>query len=284
MCVNPQWIVPFFDSKKLRYSYRFSKVPQLGVCIDEETGEVYEQFQVGCGKCLECINLHKLQWTHRLLDELSCHQQSCFLTLTYGNSKDFDNDLHPKHTQLFIKRLRRCIEPIRIRYYLCGEYGSRGRRPHYHVVVFGYDFQDKIPFRRDRSGYLMSRSDFLERIWDYGFSSILPVNSATLGYVTKDMQKLLPLNDNRHPPFTRQSNRPGIGANGWNRSLTDGKLWHNSRNCPLPRYYKKLAEREGLDLRSLLIDQILFAKNRELVVDFEQREKICKEKLDKLMS
>lgn len=286
MCVNPQLMVPYWSEKLQKYTYKFagvdvSKVDQT--LIDPDTGEVFQTFEIGCGKCLECINLHKLQWTHRLLDEASCHKQTCFLTLTYKPTPEFDNDLHPDHLCLFIKRLRKAVSPIRIRFYACGEYGSQGKRPHYHLVIFGYDFPDKQPFHFDRKGFMMCRSPKLEELWTYGFSSVLPVNECTLGYVTKDMQKLLPLNDVRHLPFSRMSNRPGIGANGWNRKLTDGKVWHNGNSCPLPRYYKKLAEREELPgLRDVQRSQILFAENRAKTSRIDQRLSTCKKKLDKL--
>ncbi|UPW41831.1 replication initiator protein [Peromfec virus RodF5_17] len=282
MCINPQKMVPYWSEKLQKYTYRFAgvKVEKSEAIIDEYTGEYFEEFEIGCGKCLECINLHKLQWTHRLLDELKCHDQSCFLTLTYRNSPDFDNDLHPDHVQKFIKRLRKAVSPVRIRFYLCGEYGSKGRRPHYHVVVFGYDFKDKKPFQRDRSGFLMYRSTMLESLWIYGFSSILPVNEKTLGYVTKDMQKLLPLHDTRHPPFTRMSNRPGIGANGWSGKLMDGNVWHNGQSCPLPRYYKKIAERQDLDLTRVRKNQARFAMNRALVTDMFAKVARNQKKLD----
>lgn len=285
MCVNPQVMLPYWSEKLQKYTYKFSGVTvETRTLIDEKTGEVFEPFEIGCGKCLECINLHKLQWTHRLLDEASCHKVNTFLTLTYAPGSDFDNDLHPEHVQLFIKRLRRCKEPLRLRYYLCGEYGSKGKRPHYHVVVFGAGFDDAQPYRYDRSGYLMCRSGELEKLWQYGFSSILPVNEMTLGYVTKDMQKLLPLEDGRHPPFTRMSSHPGIGADGWNRSLTDGKLWHDGKSCPLPRYYRKLADREELPgLRDVRRLDIKYAANRAQLRNLDQKIANNKKKLEKLL-
>lgn len=237
-----------------------------------------EPFQVGCGHCLECLNVHRLQWTHRLLDELSCHDLSCFITLTYSET---DGNLNPTDLKNFLKRLRKAIEPVRIRYYACGEYGSNFKRPHYHVAVFGFDFPDKIPFRRDRKGFYMSRSSLLESLWKFGFSSILPACLGTFNYVTKDMQKLLPPPEGKLPPFIRASNRPGIGANGWNRSLTDGLLWHDGRSVNLPRYYKKIALREGLDLSNVHRFSAMFAESRCLDDD---RIKKSKNDLKKLLT
>lgn len=282
MCLNPQRIVPVYRKDK-GFTYRFvgSDYSLSEPLVDESTGEVFEPFDVGCGKCTECINLHKISWQHRLEDEKKCHKVSCFITLTYAET---DGNLHPDDLTKFLKRLRKAIEPVKIRYYACGEYGSKGKRPHYHVVVFGYDFPDKVDFRRDKKGFMMCRSPLLEKLWTFGISSVLPANMTTFGYVTKDMQKLLPVDDGRLPPFIRMSTHPGIGANGWNRSLTDGKLWHDGKSIPLPRYYKKLAEKEGLDLFPVRRIQILNSEGIRKVKDFEKSEKKSKEYLRKLLT
>lgn len=130
----------------------------------------------------------------------------------------------------------------------------------------------------------MCRSPLLEKLWTFGISSVLPANMTTFGYVTKDMQKLLPVDDERLPPFIRMSSHPGIGANGWNRSLTDGKLWHDGQSIPLPRYYKKLAEREGFDLYEIRKKQVLNAEGIRKVKDFEKSEKKSQEFLRKLLT
>lgn len=286
MCLNPVWLTPYCDPDG-KYSYRFESVSEKRSLIDPSTGELFESFQVGCGKCYECINLHKLQWTHRLLDELKCHEQSCFITLTYSPDDPFyDGNLYPHHVDKFLHDLRRKISPVRVRYYYCGEYGSNGFRPHYHMALFGYDFPDKVPFRRDRKGFYMSRSPMLESLWTHGFSSVLPCCENTFCYITKDMQKLVDkafLGDNR-PPFVRMSLKPGIGALGWNRSLTDGNLWHNGHSCPLPRYYKKLAEREGFDLSDVRRIQCLLSENRARFDDFSLKKYKSDKKLEKLLT
>ena len=283
MCLNPQKIIPVYRPDK-GYTFAFvgtCEVPH-NILVNPETGEVYEPFEVGCGKCIECINLHKVVWQHRLEDEKKCHKASCFITLTYA---DTDGNLHPQDLTKFIKRLRKAVEPLKIRYYACGEYGSRGKRPHYHLIIFGYDFPDKIEYRRDKKGFMMCRSPTLERLWTFGISSVLPANMTTFGYVTKDMQKLLPVDDSRLAPFIRMSTHPGIGAEGWDRSLTDGKLWHDGQSIPLPRYYKKIAEREGLEgLRDVQKMQVLLADNIRKVKDPEKSLKKSQEYLRKLLT
>nr|CAI9750492.1 replication initiation protein [Microvirus sp.] len=283
MCLNPQKLLPVYrPDKGFTYVFVGTKETDFSGLLNPETGEYFEPFDVGCGKCTECINLHKVVWQHRLEDEKKCHDACCFITLTYAET---DGDLHPEDLTKFLKRLRKAISPVKIRYFACGEYGSKGKRPHYHAVIFGYDFPDKHEFRRDKKGFMMCRSALLEKLWPFGISSVLPANMTTFGYVTKDMQKLLPVEDKRVKPFIRMSNRPGIGANGWNRSLTDGKLWHDGQSIPLPRYYKKLAEREELPgLRDVQRWQVLYADNIRQLKDPKKSLKKSQKYLEKLLT
>ena len=85
-------------------------------------------------------------------------------------------------------------------------------------------------------------------------------------------------------PFIRMSTHPGIGANGWSRAITVGKLGHDGKSIPLPRDYKKLAEREGLDLYQIRKNQILNAEGIRTVKDFEKSESKSKEYLRKLLT
>ena len=44
------------------------------------------------------------------------------------------------------KRLRDRVGYGRFRFYACGEYGETTNRPHYHAILFNYDFPDKQLF------------------------------------------------------------------------------------------------------------------------------------------
>ena len=172
MCLKPHIIEPYRKiDGSISYRFHLPETELQHILIDFKTGEVFEPFEVGCGKCTECINLHKITWQHRLEDEKKCHEKSCFITLTYAET---DGNLHPEDLTKFIKRLRKVVAPVKVRYYACGEYGSKGKRPHYHLVIFGYDFPDRIEFRRDKKGFMMCRSPLLEKLWTFGISSVLP--------------------------------------------------------------------------------------------------------------
>lgn len=96
-----------------------------------------------CGSCRSCRLKRRGEWAMRLAHEASTHNnQTLFVTLTYNAANLPKNgSLSIIHCQKFFKRLRRRLEkrgdPVKFKYYLCGEYGPKTCRPHYHVVILG---------------------------------------------------------------------------------------------------------------------------------------------------
>lgn len=154
----------------------------------------------GCGKCDACRISYSRLWTTRILLEAMTHADSIFITLTMDEEHyPEDGSLIPRDTQLFIKRLRKAVAPLRFRYYLIGEYGRRTSRAHYHAVLFGLD----------RSYEPLIRSTWTKGLSDVG--DLTPQSAAYIaGYVVGKDPNFQP--HGRHPPFTRMSLRPGIGA------------------------------------------------------------------------
>lgn len=209
-------------------------------------------------------------WATRLAHELKQHETSSFLTLTFSDENlPDDNGVHVRDVQLFMKRTRFLLEPrgIRVRYFACGEYGDRGDRPHYHVLLFGYDFPDKKPWRRTATGYVTYRSAELEKLWPFGHAEIGTVTIESAGYVARYITKKI--NGDRaethytraHPQtgelhrvsaeFIVMSTRPGIGAAWLEKNYGDTVTWDfsvvNGVKRPTPPYYKKkMAEMDAL--------------------------------------
>ena len=69
---------------------------------------------------------------------MQLHHKAVFTTLTYSN-EHLPPTLDRKHLGGFVKRLRDRLarsEPGRtIRFFGCGEYGTRTKRPHYHALL-----------------------------------------------------------------------------------------------------------------------------------------------------
>lgn len=123
-----------------------------------------------CGKCEPCAFNARRVWLGRLLLESKEHKDSCFVTLTYDNSKVFGPcgpGLSSVALRLFIKRVRKGLGDG-IRYYGCGEYGDESARPHYHVVLFGVS---------------AVREHNIRKAWPFGYVSAFPLVVERLAYV-----------------------------------------------------------------------------------------------------
>lgn len=87
-----------------------------------------------------------------------------------------------------MKRFRKSIIPVKIRFYHCGEYGENLGRPHYHALIFGYDFPDK-EFWKETRGSVLYTSEKLEALWGKGFCSIGNVTFKSAAYVARYIMK-----------------------------------------------------------------------------------------------
>ncbi len=163
-----------------------------------------------CRKCIECMQVRANEWALRGHFELQEHQQNCFITLTYENNPI---RLHKEHMQNFIKRLRKSIEPIKIKYFSCGEYGDQQLRPHYHIIIFGYDFPDRQFLRMSQSNLPIDDSKELSKLWPYGIAIVQEANANTIRYSAKYSTKLktdLPEPLKNYPEFNTMSQNLGI--------------------------------------------------------------------------
>lgn len=160
---------------------------------------------------------------------LETHQWSdnAFVTLTYSDenlpmSATKKPSLYPKHVQDWLKRLRKEIEPIKVRYYAVGEYGDESHRPHYHAAMFNLPTcsrgNTRAGTRRAPSGWqgCCPACELVGKTWGHGnvYLGVLEAHSAQYicGYVTKKMTKPDDARlEGRYPEFARMSLRPAIG-------------------------------------------------------------------------
>nr|QJB19455.1 MAG: replication initiator protein [Microvirus sp.] len=161
--------------------------------------------QVPCGQCIGCRLERSRQWAIRCVHESKCHEENAFITLTYRQENlPKDGSLHKDHFQNFMKRLRRQLDKgfiyekdgkevqfeggCKIKFFHCGEYGEKGARPHYHACIFGFSFPDKKLYS-ERDGSKLYRSDLLESLWPFGFSTIGNVTFESAAYVARYITK-----------------------------------------------------------------------------------------------
>lgn len=203
---------------------------------------------VPCGQCIGCRLEYSRQWAVRCVHEASLHDDNCFVTLTYRDDcLPSGSSLLKRDVQLFMKRLRKAYKACRIRFFCCGEYGERLQRPHYHLILFGFDFTDKVLFTV-RNGVRLYRSASLELLWSHGFSTIGQVSFESASYVARYCVKKVTGRQRyahysgRQPEFSLMSRRPGI-AREWIERFHDDVYPHDylvirkGVKCKPVRYY-----------------------------------------------
>lgn len=172
------------------------------------------------------------------MQEYKVSNSAQFLTLTYDTlkvpitNKGYMN-LSKRDLQLFFKRLRkRHGKNSNIRYYACGEYGSKTFRPHYHIILFN------------------ANRDFISPAWDLGHIHYGDVNEASTGYTLKyiNKEKRIPIhqNDDRQKEFSLMSK--GLGKNyisknmvKWHKNDLENRFYcalKDGKKIAMPRYYK----------------------------------------------
>lgn len=203
------------------------------------------------------------------MHEAKLHEHNSFVTLTYSDEHLPRDGVSKREMQLFLKRLRFDIAPVRVRFFCVGEYGGKFGRPHYHVVLFGYDFSDdRTLWRKSASGFLTYRSARLERLWPFGHSEIGTVTVQSAGYAARYcLKKVNGAAADEHyqrvdpetgevvrvnAEFIQMSNRPGIGRGWLNRwggdAFPSDFVIVDGKRTPVPRYYTKQF-REGATWR-----------------------------------
>lgn len=159
---------------------------------------------------MPCRHRAKKVWQHRLILESFCHGDCAFVTATYEKTPE-NGSLSVRDYQLWLKRMRADLGPFR--YYIVGEYGEEGMRPHYHAALFGIS-----PLYAEQ----------IQRTWDLGFTYTGDLTVASAAYVAGYVTKKLTSPDGPHnyeyrraagillgarlPEFARMSLKPGIGA------------------------------------------------------------------------
>lgn len=153
-----------------------------------------------CGKCIGCENDRRNRWISRMELESYLHDGvGTFITLTYAKAPP---TLRKKDVQDFLKRFRqlrrRFANMPDFKYFFCGEYGSKKKRPHYHGLLFGLDlfdlFQDDY-IATVKDNFPVYSSPTLEKCWSFGFVTIDRITPANIRYVSKYITKQSRLSD-----------------------------------------------------------------------------------------
>ncbi len=133
--------------------------------------------------------MHELQMTSDAYYSKNTTICACFITLTYSDDNLPPNgSLQKKDWQDFAKRLRHEWGPFRFQ--MCGEYGeTRTKRGHFHAIIYGQDFPDKIYSHTTPEGHKLYVSPSLDRIWGKGLHAIGSVSHDSISYVAGYINK-----------------------------------------------------------------------------------------------
>lgn len=170
-----------------------------------------------------------------------------------------------------MKKLRQYYAPKKFRFYMCGEYGDEGGRPHYHALLFGLDFEDKTIHSREgeKTHYT---SETLRKIWGLGHVLIGPVTQKTAAYCARyNLKKVTGERAIEHyqrvnsetgeiywllPEYTNMSRMPGIGKGWFDKFKSDvypsDFMVDKGKKYQVPKYYDKQLEKENPDLHKTI--------------------------------
>lgn len=217
-------------------------------------------------------------WSIRLLHEKEYWEKTSFVTLTYDDQHlPKDEGLDKSELQRFIKRIRK-NNKRKMKYYASGEYGVKcllcGKnqlecqcikfvetvgRPHYHLIMFGYDQDEK---------------EIIQDNWYCGMVHVGTCTKDSIKYVSSYIQKkwtgekAVTEYGKKTIPF--QVCSQGLGKK-WledNKERICQKLYitRNGIKIPLPKYYKdKLGinseQTVGIQLEALARQRAWFDKH-----------------------
>lgn len=228
--------------------------------------DIREDLLIPCGQCVGCKMDKSKEWAIRCMNEASLYEENCFITLTYNdqNLPDMES-LDYRDFQLFMKRLRKHYKGKKIRFYMSGEYGEKGNRPHFHACLFNHNFEDRKILKRTGSGSTLYDSEILNSLWKKGLASIGDVTFESAAYVAKYIMKKVngkgsELNYAYSDPETgeilyrekemsKMSLKPGIGSRWFEKWKSDvfpqdHCIVRGKEKKPPKYYYKKLKEQD----------------------------------------
>ncbi|WNK14348.1 MAG: replication initiator protein [Microvirus sp.] len=224
--------------------------------------------QIPCGQCAECRLKRSREWAVRCMHESSLHRDNCFITLTYSDDNLDSPSLNYKHFSDFMKRLRKKYPRDHLSYFVCGEYGETNPstgikdggiyRPHFHAILFGFNFPDRQPVKMIGRSDLF-KSDILDKLWKKGNCKIGDVTFESCAYVARYAMKkvtgdlaqshytiITPDGEiiEREPEMLHMSKRPAIGRMWFERygrhAYAHDSVIARGVEMQPPRYYDKL--------------------------------------------
>ena len=287
---NGAFIIPCSNEHK--YLKLLHKL-ELHLNSDLKMNLIYDSIcQIPCGQCLECKLSNSREWAQRSVAEASMHSENWFITLTYDDEHLPPSELtysrhsfefgawHPLVYEDFQAFKKRFLERLRylgiedVRFLMCGEYGPKNGRPHFHAIFYNCPLPDLKKVKDVTVGgksFVYLTSEIVEKSWGKGFITIGEVNWETSAYVSRyvmkkfssldeyDYQKLCFSNGwEPLPPEMRQaSRRPGLAKPYFDEKKDeiyrlDKVVLPNGKTCKPCAYFDSLYDLENPELLQAL--------------------------------
>jgi len=244
-------------------AYRSADLSERRLVFKRERSASGIPIELPCGRCIGCRLDRSRQWAVRCMHESQMHEFNSFITLTFSDEHmPLDCSLDYYVFQCFMKRLRK--RRAGVRFYMCGEYGERLQRPHYHAILFNVFFPDREVIR-ESEGLRLYESAELSALWPFGFASVGDVTFESAAYVARYCCKKVsgPLAESHYrvvdpdtgecfervPEFGHMSLKPGIGFPWFERYRRDAfprdYVVMRGVRMKVPRYYDELVQRDA---------------------------------------
>ena len=286
---------------------------------------------IPCGQCIGCRIRQREDWTTRIELEAKDYpkEQVWFITLTYDEdhvpgmiiktgeimrkvqSTWKPGEERPESVQIllyedvqkFLNRLRKAYNG-KLRYFVAGEYGEQTARPHYHMILYGWEPTDlENLYKIHHNGYYNSK--WLATLWGMGQIQIAQAVPETYryvaGYVTKKMYEIDGKKANVYyelgqtKPFACMSLKPGLGDHYYQEHKEE--IWRrgyiqctNGKQAQIPRYYEKQMEAENPERlwrikqnrqRNAIEQKRLQLENQDYQTVLETKERVTKKQTKK---
>ena len=268
-----------------------TKTGKREIVFREELARTPEKLELKCGQCIGCRLDNSLSWAVRCIHQAQTmteeNRQSFFLTLTYNDENlPPDGSCNYEHVKKFIKRLRKAGHEFT--YVAVQEYGALLSRPHYHLMIFGWE-PDDITMIGKSNGEDLFTSDYLQKKWNKGFISIGECTVETAAYLARYcLKKINGKNKDEH--YVRDDPLTGIvhrlepekicASNGlgkawiqkyWRDVYPDSRIlaWKGEvlKAYSVPRYYDN--EYEKIDPEAL--EEVKLARKKRALANIHNR-------------
>lgn len=271
------------DGHKYHPAKIFKADDKTGEYIEKLTdGQKYKYTIIPCRNCIGCKLDYSREWANRGYLHSKTTHNNYFITLTYNDEnikiKDYivDKDgmtwenenlkigcLIPKDIEIFIHNLRQHQERKYgingLQYMLCGEYGEKNGRPHYHAILFNcYLPTDTFYKPKIINNEIYYQNTIIEKYWKHGISNISTASWHTIAYTARYITKKINGKQSEElysrngliKEFFRTSK--GIGRKYYEQNKLEIykhdkitiKTKQGTINCQPPKYFDKLFEKE----------------------------------------